>query len=146
MAPLNTEAELKERDGIIRLQLYSRYQKLDDVWKRAEESLGKYQLPKAVELTCFRDNPRNDCDAEIQLRVTRSKGGADISVRRMPAVQGKPKAAGEMTWHITDAPVVYRVKLVEFLPALREAVVKSAEAFAPKVDEAIHTLNSSLNN
>ena len=52
----------------------------------------------------------------------------------------------EPTWApITDCSAEIRVRTAKYLPQLREAVVKSAETFIPKVDEAIDELRRALN-
>ena len=122
-------------------KLKERYPKLDEAWEAAEKEFARYHLPQEVWLTCREKIIDDDCTLRVCLSVQRSNKTAHISVAES-WLEAEPDFV--KSWRITQAPVCYRVELVEYLPALREAVVKSAEEFIPKVDEAIQTLGSFL--
>ena len=126
---------VRRHDDAAKKQLKGRYPKLDEAWEAIEKEFSHYHLPETVWHTCWEEIIADDVTSRVRLVVDR--GG--ISVVKS-WLEGEPDFMSR--WHITKAPVELRVRLVKYVPALREAVIKSAEEFIPKVDEAIQTLNS----
>ena len=131
------QPSLEQRHAAARDTLKAKYSVLDDAWKAAEKELAKYHLPDAVWHKCY-TRGTEPYEELVYLVVYRARKEVYIDVSSVPEYE--PEDA--VRWRISSAPVKYRVELVKYLPALREAVVKSAEDFMPKVDSAIHTLNS----
>ena len=134
-----TLAEVQNRDAAARKELTQRYPLLDAAWEALEKEFAKYHLPDAVWHECYSSG------GAVVTYLIVDRGSKDVRIDAAEVWEENPEEFCTR-WHIKQAPVRLRVRLVEYVPALREAVVKSAEAFVPKVDDAIQTLNSFVAN
>ena len=137
---------LTERDRKVRQTLYPRYDELNALWLLAEEELTRFHIPRPVEVKYreYLDDPYDDNTVTYQcLGIQKVKGKWRICHATYPAYSDAELCGG---WTpITECSVETRLQAASHLPELREAVVKSAEDFVPKVDEAIDELKNALN-
>jgi hypothetical protein len=138
---------LTDRAEKARETLFGRYDQLNALWLRAEEELTKFHIPRPVSYPYLKyeedyQNPLSEVNH--CLGVQRIKGKWRVCHAFDYPYRGYPEF--EPTWTpITDCSVEIRVQAAKHIPQLREAVVKSAEGFIPKVDEAIKELRNALN-
>jgi hypothetical protein len=138
---------LTDRANQARETLFGRYDQLNALWLQAEEQLAKLHIPRPVchvYLSYEEDHERRESQVEYCLGLQKVKGKWTICHAIHYPFYGHPD--DEPEWiPITDCSAEVRVRAAKHLPQLREAVVKSAEDFIPKVDEAIHHLRTALN-
>lgn len=134
---------LDERAQIARDALFNRYDTLNALWLNAEEQLTQFHIPRPVYYTYDKYQDPND---ELGALTCKRLG-----LRR---IRGKWRICYELyeEWHdrelgwtpITECSADIRVEAAKHLDGLREAVVKFAEDFIPKVDEAVKVLADTL--
>jgi hypothetical protein len=139
-----------ERAEQARNALFSRYDRLNNLWLQAEKELAKFHIPRTAEFCyqCYDDNGREGELLKEYLGVRKIKGKWRIclgSYRRRTLADEDPEGVNDEWTPITDCSAETRVWAVEYLPQLLEAVVKSAETFIPEVDHAIDKLRKALN-
>jgi len=136
---------LTERARKVRETLCASYDQLNALWLRAEEELTKLHIPRPVECEYreYLEDPHDDNTLTCQcLGIQKVKGKWRICHATYPAYSDAELCGG---WTpITECSVEIRVQAASHLPELREAVVKSAEDFVPKVGEAIDELKKAL--
>jgi len=128
-----------------RESLFRLYDELNSLWLEAEKRLTEGHIPRTVEhvYAHYHVNGHNPNDGEIALCLGLEKVQgkwrichSSYDIRRQPEPDN---------WTpITDCSAEIRVNAAEHLPGLEEEIVKSAEGFVPKVEEAIQTLRESL--
>lgn len=136
--------ELETRAEKCRVTLYEKYKSLNELWEKAEEQLTKYHLPRAVGHEYFTECDEQYRDAPV--------AGHCIGVQKIKnewrlchGVYSYNSPDQEANWKpIVECSATLRTQLVKHLPALREAIVTSAEQFVPVVDNAISALERFL--
>ena len=138
---------LDERAESARAALFERYDELNSLWTQAEEQLTKLHIPQGVE-HIYRSwdsdprDPHNPCEDYYVLGIQKIKGKWRIC---HGCCYDSMECVVEDWTPITDSSAEIRVLAASHLPGLREAVIKSAEAFIPWVEEAITKLRNELN-
>ena len=134
---------LEERAESARETLFGRYDELNALWLQAEEQLTQFHIPRPVyhQFDEYQD-PGNPPGAMTSKYLSLQK------------VKGKWRICyglcddwcdHDYGWTpITECSAQVRVEAARHLEKLREKVVKSAEDFIPKVDEAIKTLAAAV--
>lgn len=136
---------LTKRAECARHELFRRYDHLNALWFQAEEELTKLHIPQPVSYVyaSYDDDPYDGTtNVSLCLGLQKVKGKWRICHTECPSYDGP----GPYDWTpITDCSAETRVRAAKYLPEFREAVVKSAEQFIPKVDEAIKAMQQALN-
>jgi hypothetical protein len=136
---------LTKRAAVAQQELFHRYDELTALWLKAEEELTKLHVPRTV-CHVYADYEEDWHDPGstvcLCLGLVKIKGKWRICHGAFQAhYAGEPDS-----WTpINDCSAETRVWAAKHLPGLREAVVKSAEDFVPKVDDAIKALKGALN-
>ena len=133
---------LEERAESARETLFGRYDELNALWLQAEEQLTKFHIPCFV--YCKYDEYQDPAD---------QPGFMTSKYLLLQKIKGKWRICYGLVddWDvdhgwtpITECSAHVRVEAARHLDKLREKVVKSAEDFIPKVDEAIKTLAAAV--
>jgi hypothetical protein len=131
---------LDQRAKTAREELFRRYDALNALWLKAEEDISKLHIPHDVEYP-YQTYDIIEQKPDSYLAVVKIKGKWRIC-------QGTYRdwcEAGPAEWTpIVECSAAIRVYCAKYLPALREAVIKAAESFIPKVDAAIEKLSDAL--
>jgi hypothetical protein len=135
---------LEVRAEKARKELFARYDRLNALWLEAEERLTKYHIPRPVK--------HEYC--EYLLDEGDPNSGSMWDCLGLQKVKGKWRIChgsyyyiepGPSNWTpIVDCSAEVRVWAAKHLLGLEEEVVKSAEKFIPKVEDAIQALTSAL--
>lgn len=126
---------LDERAEFARVALHDRYDKLSALWKKASQQLAKYHLPRSVSIT-YRHETDKYGQPFIDYYLGVQKWGSDVRIVHDSFCYCDPDA--ESDWKcITDCSAEIRREAVEHFPALRQAVVESAENYIPEIDRAV---------
>jgi hypothetical protein len=138
---------LDQRAQQARTELFLRYDAINDLWRRAEEQLTKYHIPRPVFYE-FPDDPDPEEDLEpgipgIQcLALAKFNGKWRILFGCYPDAEDRRELGG---WKpIVDCSAQERVEAAKHFPGFRLAVIESAEEFISEVDGAKQTLAEAL--
>lgn len=143
---MTTQDSLSVRARKASEKLFSRYDRLNDLWKQAEERLTKFHIPHVVRYEYRSYHPddeyeRNRVKRHDMLGVLKLKGSWCLCHGWYD-----DHYPDEEHWTpISECSALLRVQSVEYLPGLEEEVVKNAEDFIPIVDDAIEQLTEFLN-
>jgi hypothetical protein len=137
---------LDERAERARLTLYERYEKLNSLWRAAEQQLSKYHIPHEVS---YKYEEEVDRDGQPwvgrYLGVKKFKG--KWLIYHGTVCYDAPPPDDEVDWNpITDCSIETRRETVKYLPTLREAIVKAIEEYVPDIDAAIEELDRFVNS
>lgn len=135
---------IEQRAEKVRTDLFTRYDHLNALWQKAEEQLAKMHIPLPVEHK-YGEYCEDWRDAST---VIYECLGMQKFAGKWRICYGRYHLLSEDTpdeWTpICECSARVRVRAAKHIPGLREAIVKSAEAFVPTVDEAIQALSESL--
>lgn len=138
---------LSERADSARDQLFQRYDQLNALWTQAEEQLTKLHIPTGVQFN-YRSWDAGDqwqpAGYDRHLCLGLQKLGGKWRICHGSADDLHEPDVENWT-PITECSASIRVDAARYLPKLREAVIKSAEDFIPRVDKAIADLQAALN-
>jgi hypothetical protein len=134
---------LEERAESARATLFDRYDALNALWLQAEEQLTRFHIPRPAyhsydEYQDFGNPPGAMTSKCLSLQKVKGKwricyGLYDEWCDR------------DYGWTpITECSAQVRVEAARHVDKLREKVVKTAEDFIPRVDEAIQTLAATV--
>lgn len=135
---------LTERAERARKELFCRYDELNTLWLKAEEELRKLHIPRDVERVYRSYEPDPDWPGHrdyLHLGLRKDKGKWRICHGASSDVHPEMSIIWTL---ITECSAEIRVNAAQYLPGLREAVVKSAEDFIPQVDAAIGAMKKAL--
>lgn len=133
---------LSERATAAREALFHRYDELNALWTQAEEQLTKLHVPHGVECY-YRDWEEAGGQFSAYAHLGLQKLGGKWRICHGYSCDADPEQS--IDWiPITDCAADVRVAAAPHVALLREAVVKSAEEFVPKVDAAIAELRKEL--
>jgi hypothetical protein len=134
---------LSERAEHVRDELYGRYDRMNELWLKAEQKLAKHHIPKHVIYEYHTDEDRyGQPHVGYVLGLFKVKGEWKISAGSY--CYNDPEE--ETDWKpIAECSATTRTKAAKFLPAFEEAIIKSAERFVPEVDDAIQKLDEFVN-
>ncbi len=111
---------------------------------QAEEELTKLHIPRPVSYS-YRSYDEDYCDPSTRINFCLGIQKIKGDWRICHAIDHPCDGDYDPQWTpITECSVEVRVQAAKYLPQLKEAVVKSAETFIPKVDEAIGELKKAL--
>ena len=117
-----------------------RYDQLNALWTKAEESLRKFLVPEAI---CHRyDTDMDDFGNETRYFISWEKCNGTwrlcfdaVDTRDPDPGCGKP---------VTECSVEIRLELVQHFPALREKVIEAARKNVQTLDKAISDMSAYL--
>ncbi len=133
---------LDERAQNARDTLFKRYDVLNALWLQAEEQLTAFHVPRPASYAYLEyddpDSPLAMIHERLGLQKIRGKWrichGLDYDVW----------PDREQWTPITECSAEIRVRAVRYVQDLRKAIVDDAERFIPQVEEAIHTLATTV--
>jgi len=132
---------LAERAENAQKTLFGRYDQLNAKWEAAEKRLRSMHIPREVSVPYLEEvDEYGQPQVDYYIGLVKYRGEWRI------CTHSYHNPSGDSTnWTpITEASAETRVELVQYLPKLHEAVVKSAEDFIGKVDEALKGLDDYL--
>jgi hypothetical protein len=145
-------SSLEERNRRTAEALAPRYDQLNGLWAEAETRLKAMQVPRYVCVVYNREDIEPDdayspsyCDC-LGLAKVRGEWRLCLGQFVEDAYNGRPSDPDRPTnWKpIADCSVEERVEAAPHIAALREEIVKSAEHYVSKVDEAVAHLTKAL--
>ncbi|MDZ4818737.1 MAG: hypothetical protein SGJ20_07170 [Planctomycetota bacterium] len=133
---------LLERAHSAQKALFSRYDRLNQLWTEAEKRLTSNHVPHFVTVVCQRWPDIQGEETIEEIGLVKIKGEWRIGFTE---VDGRDTDYLHVSWiPIVDCSAQIRVNCAKHLPKLEQAVVESAEKFIPRVDIAIDELTKFL--
>ena len=149
---LPLKKRLKSREETIRDDLFSHYDRLNELLDEAESRLLSLHVPKPVE-HCYKRYAEGDSDIECYLGIHYYGGKKRLCwCSASQAEEYELRNAGydptdTRFWNwkaVRDCSIEVRIEAVEYLEGLRDAILEAQELFVPEVAEAIGELEAKL--
>lgn len=134
---------LEERADVAQATLFAGYDELKELWEAVEAQLTRHHIPHDVGHTYYYPGDEQEYDIdpyEKQLGMAKAKGKW-----RLCHSESHINDQSERDWTpIVECSAWLRVRMVRYIPKLREAVVAGSERFIPEVQRAIAALRKEL--
>jgi hypothetical protein len=139
----NSKSELDKKNLEVRKSLEERLNRLNALWEQVEEKLVGLQTPRHVSIVyASQTNPETGETVESMLAL--EKIGGNWRLCHGIYFENDPY---ELAWKpITDCSAEIRVDAAQQVSKLKEQIVRTAEEFLPKIDNAISSLDKALSN
>ena len=142
---MNTQTSLSSCARKAGEELFTRYDKLNDLWKQTEERLTKYHIPRSVSYTYASYYPDDECEQQgVQrhnmLGLQKVKGSW-----RICSGECDDRWPDSEHWTpITECSALHRVQTVKHLPGLEEAIVENGATTGYEFDYMVHAVGFGL--
>jgi hypothetical protein len=129
-----------ERAAAAKQALFQRYDELNALWIDAEDQINQLHIPVSVSHICYSYGQCDELSECLGLQKVKGKW------RICHATFHDQFPEDEEWTPIVECSALIRVNFTKYLEGFREKVVRSAEEFIPKVDEAIAMMRKAVNS